>query len=84
MNHHSSTVETDRSSDQLVAMWRQERDELLDRIVRLEDELARFEGEHRCRRCSEPAPPLERWPGDARARDERPACTCGKQRAWSM
>ena len=50
----------------------------------LEDELDQLRAETQCRRCSEPPPPLERWHGDPRARDYRPACTCGRQRAWSL
>lgn len=56
--------------------------ETLARLAQLEDELARLRTEVRCPRCSEPPPPLERWPGDARAREYRPACSCGRQIAW--
>lgn len=58
-------------------------EQILSRLWALEDELVRLR-ESRCQRCSEPPPPLERWHGDPRARDERPACSCGRQVAWSL
>jgi hypothetical protein len=56
--------------------------ELMARLAALEDEVLRLRAEVRCPRCAEPAPPLERWPGDPLARDWRPAHSCGRE-PWS-
>jgi hypothetical protein len=56
--------------------------EILVQLDELRTEVARIRTELRCRRCTEPAPPPARWPGDPHARDIRPACSCGRQRAW--
>jgi len=39
-------------------------DEPEERLQALEEEVARLRAQVRCPRCSEPAPPPERWPGD--------------------
>jgi hypothetical protein len=54
------------------------------RLERLETEVAGLRGELCCPRCSTPAPPPPRWPGDPHARDERAACSCGRARAWTL
>ena len=54
-------------------------EEFVARLAALEEEVARLRAEVRCPRCSEPAPPEERWPGDARARDIRPPHSCGRE-----
>jgi hypothetical protein len=52
------------------------------RLEALEEEVAQLRAEIRCPRCGEPAPPSQRWPGDAQARDIRPPHTCGRD-PWS-
>ena len=43
----------------------------------MEVRVAALSAETRCRRCQLEPPPLERWPGDPRSRDCRPAHSCG-------
>jgi len=51
-------------------------------LALLRTEVARLEAELRCPRCCATPPPPPRWPGDPWARDLRPACCCGRQRAF--
>jgi hypothetical protein len=46
----------------------------------LADQLDALTSRQTCRRCTEPAPPEPRWPGDLWARDSRGPHTCGRPR----
>ena len=53
-------------------------DALRDELVTMGDRLSVVEAERSCLRCQTPPPPPPRWPGDVRARDERPPHRCGR------
>jgi hypothetical protein len=55
--------------------------ELLARLeerAQAEDELMDLLNRVACPRCSQPAPPAPRWPGDPWARDRRGPPSCGR------
>ena len=52
--------------------------EILAILQYLADELDSLKAQLFCPRCTTPAPPLARWHGDAKSRDDRPAHTCGR------
>jgi hypothetical protein len=55
--------------------------ELLARLeerAQAEDELMDLLNRVACPRCSQPAPPAPRWPGDPWSRDRRGAHSCGR------
>jgi hypothetical protein len=59
-----------------------EEDDVSDQLDAIEAAIARLVAVSTCPRCTQPPPPPERWPGDARARDDRRPHTCGRPR-WS-